>query len=56
MTAQLVRQNLAQLIDVNKIASGDYKLPKDKLIDPKQESMADLMANNPFVDDALPFS
>jgi hypothetical protein len=48
--------NLAALIDVNKIASGDYKLPKDKLIEPKQESMSDLIANNPFVDDALPFS
>ena len=48
--------NLAALIDVNKIATGDYKLPKDKLIEPKQESMSDLIANNPFVDDALPFS
>lgn len=48
--------NLAQLIDVNKIASGDYKLPKDKLIEPKWENIADVIANNPFVDDALPFS
>lgn len=47
--------NLAQLIDVNKIASGDYKLPKDKLIEPKDDTAA-MIANNPFLDDALPFS
>lgn len=50
--------NLAQLIDVNKIATGDYELPKDKLLEPRQDSMDDLAANNPFagLDDSLPFN
>ena len=44
--------NLAQLCAVERITSGDYKLPKDKLIEP-ETTTTDFMA---ALDDALPFS
>ena len=49
--------NLAALIDVNKIATGDYKLPADKLIEQTQtpsssEGFMDLSG----LDAELPFS
>ena len=49
--------NLAALIDVNKIATGDYKLPADKLIEQAQASTSgDGFMDLAGLDDALPFS
>lgn len=49
--------NLAALIDVNKIATGDYKLPADKLIEQTQASTsADVFMDLAGLDAELPFS
>lgn len=47
--------NLAQLIAVDKIHANDYKLPKDKLIEPEEEPTGFQSVSTIF-DDALPFS
>ena len=47
--------NLAQFVDVNKILTNDYKLPKDKLLE-TETTTADFQSFTTVIDDALPFS
>ena len=47
--------NLAALIAVDKIYANDYKLPKDKLIEP-ETTASDFQSVSTIFDDALPFS
>ena len=47
--------NLAALIAVDKIYANDFKLPKDKLIEP-ETTASDFQSVSTIFDDALPFS